>query len=392
MTTAHRPIYLDYAATTPVDPLVVADMLDCLSFEGSFANPASSHIYGWQASQKIDEARHHVAQLLQADAREVVWTSGATEAINLAIKGYAYANKHRGRHIITCQTEHKAVLDTCAFLADQGFEITYLKPDQAGRYSLSQIEQAITEQTILLSIMWVNNETGAVQDIEAISQLAQQNKICLHVDAVQAIGKLAIDLSQIKIDLLSMTAHKIYGPKGIGALYIRRGKPLVRLQALIHGGGHERGLRSGTLATHQIVGMGCAFDLAKQRLATDSKHFKALKQMLWQGISTLDSVHINGDFDQDAPHILNVCFDGIDGEALLMALQGMAVSSGSACTSATIEPSHVLRAMGRSDQQAHGSIRFSLGRLTTKAEIEQVIVLINRHVNQLRQLSPLWKQ
>ena len=386
-TQPNQPIYLDYAATTPIDPVVAQAMADCLTQTGTFANPASLHRYGWEAQQKVETARAQVAALLGATPREIVWTSGATEAINLALKGYMHANQHRGIHLITCQTEHKSVLDTAAQLEAEGFDVTYLKPDAAGRYCVEQFAEAITPDASLLSVMWVNNETGVVQDIPAIAELAAQTGVRLHVDAVQAIGKLPLDVSAHKIDLLSMSAHKLYGPKGIGALYVRRGKPAVRLHALLHGGGHERGLRSGTLPTHQIVGMGLAYALAQQRLADDAQHMAGLKAQLWSGISTLPAVVCNGDLHAAAPHILNVQFHGVDGEALLMALQDLALSAGSACTAATIEPSHVLSAMGLSDTAAHQSLRFSLGRMTTVAEIEQALELITLHVTRLRTLS-----
>lgn len=387
-----KSIYLDYAATTPVDPKVADAMRACLSAEGCFGNPGSStHRYGWEAKERIDTAREQVAAGIKADPKTIVWTSGATEANNLAIKGYALAHQDRGRHIITAQTEHKAVLDVCGFLETQGFSVTYLKSCPDGLLSLASYKAAIRPDTILASIMLVNNETGVIQDIPEFAEIAHQHEFALHVDAAQAVGKIRVDVNALDADLLSLSAHKVYGPKGCGALYVRR-RPRIKLQALIHGGGQELGLRAGTLATHQIVGMGEAFALADVKLPEDFRRIAGLQQQLWQGIAELPQIYRNGRVEDSVPHIVNISFAGVDGEALLMALQELAVSSGSACTSASMETSHVLRAMGVSDTLAHSTIRFSLGRYTTPAEIARAVALIKHHVDKLRSLSPLWKQ
>ena len=380
------PIYLDYAATTPVDPLVLEAMLPFL--QDQFGNAASNtHGFGFAAKYAVDHAREQVATLLDADPRCITFTSGATESINLALQGVAMANRHKGNHIITCQTEHKATLDVCAFLEKQGFRVTRLPVDAKGQIDHAELEAALCADTILVSMMVVNNETGVIHDIARIADIVHEQGALLHVDAVQAIGKLPVSVKTLSVDLLSVTAHKIYGPKGVGALFVRRGRPKVTLQPLVYGGGHEHGLRSGTLATHQIVGLGKAFELAGQRVAQDAEHLTQCKHTFWQGIRDLPGVKINGDIHQGAAHMLNVCFEGIDGEALIMALRELAVSAGSACTSATIAPSHVLRAMGLSDQQAHSSLRFSFGRMTTMAEIESAIARIREHVTRLNVLG-----
>ena len=380
------PIYLDYAATTPVDPLVLEAMLPFL--QDQFGNAASNtHGFGFAAKHAVDQAREQVATLLDADPRCITFTSGATESINLALQGVAMANRHKGNHIITCQTEHKATLDVCAFLEKQGFRVTRLPVDAKGQIDHAELNAALCDDTILVSMMMVNNETGVIHDIARIADIVHDQGALLHVDAVQAIGKLPVSVKTLSVDLLSVTAHKIYGPKGVGALFVRRGRPKVTLQSLVYGGGHEHGLRSGTLATHQIVGLGKAFELAGQRVAQDAEHLTQCKQTLWQGIRDLPGVKVNGDIHQDALHVLNVCFEGIDGEALIMALRELAVSAGSACTSATIAPSHVLRAMGLSDQQAHSSLRFSFGRMTTMVEMESAIALIREHVTRLNVLG-----
>ena len=380
------PIYLDYAATTPVDPQVLEAMLPFL--QDQFGNAASNtHGYGFTAKHAVDQAREQVATLLDTDSRCITFTSGATESINLALQGVAMANRHKGNHIITCQTEHKATLDVCAFLEKQGFRVTTLLVDAKGQINHAELSAALCDETILVSMMMVNNETGVIHDISRIAEIVHEQGALLHVDAVQAIGKLPVSVNALSVDLLSVTAHKIYGPKGVGALFVRCGRPKVTVQPLVYGGGHEHGLRSGTLATHQLVGLGKAFELAGQQLEHDAKHLAQCKQTLWQSIQNLPGVTVNGDIQHDAPHVLNVCFAGIDGEALVMALRELAVSAGSACTSATIEPSHVLRAMGLSDQQAHSSLRFSFGRMTTLAEIESAIALIREHVTRLNVLG-----
>jgi cysteine desulfurase len=385
------PIYLDYAATTPVDPRVIEQMVACLGKEGSFGNPASNtHIYGYQAKEKIEQAREQVAALINGEPREIIWTSGATESNNLAIQGAALANQHRGKHIITCKTEHKAVLDVCAFLETQGFEITYLPVQSNGLIDFELLKNAIRTDTILMSIMHVNNEIGVIQDIAAICQLAHQHNIIVHVDAAQSIGKIPVDVKALDVDLLSISAHKLYGPKGAGALYVRH-RPKIRLQPLIYGGGQERGLRSGTLATHQIVGFGAACEIALREMTVEAARIKTLKNQLWQGISVLPQIQRKGDPVHSVPGILSVSFAGVDGEALLMALQLLAVSSGSACTSATMKISHVLQALGMPPTLAQATIRFSVGRFTTEHEMNQVVEQVIFHVNKLRQLSPLWK-
>jgi cysteine desulfurase len=385
------PIYFDYSATTPVDKRVAEKMMQYLTSDGIYGNPASrSHKFGWQAEEAIDIARNQVAELINADPREIVFTSGATESDNLAIKGAANFYKNKGKHIITCKTEHKAVLDTCRELERQGFEVTYLDPETNGLLDLTKLEQAMRADTVLVSIMHVNNEIGVIQDIAAIGELCRARKIVFHVDAAQSAGKIAIDMEQLKVDLMSFSAHKIYGPKGIGALYVRR-KPRIRLEAQTHGGGHERGMRSGTLPTHQIVGLGEAFRLAKLEMAQDLAHVSALRDRLWQGINDLEQVFINGDIEQRYAGNLNVSFNFVEGESLIMALKDLAVSSGSACTSASLEPSYVLRALGLNDEMAHSSIRFSFGRFTTEQEVDFAINAIRNAIGHLRDMSPLWE-
>ncbi|ENM5882784.1 cysteine desulfurase [Vibrio metoecus] len=384
------PIYLDYSATCPVDPRVAEKMVQCMTMDGIFGNPASrSHRYGWQAEEAVDTAREQIAELLNADPREIVFTSGATESDNLAIKGVAHFYNKQGKHLITSKTEHKAVLDTMRQLEREGFEVTYLDPESNGLIDLAKLEAAMRDDTILVSIMHVNNEIGVIQDIAAIGELCRSRKVVFHVDAAQSAGKVAIDVQELKVDLISLSAHKIYGPKGIGALYVRR-KPRIRLEAQMHGGGHERGFRSGTLATHQIVGMGEAFRIAKEEMQKDYDHALALRERLLAGIKDMEAVTINGDLEQRVPHNLNVSFAFVEGESLLMALKDLAVSSGSACTSASLEPSYVLRALGLNDELAHSSIRFSFGRFTTEAEIDYAIELIRVAVDKLRDMSPLW--
>ena len=381
------PIYLDYSATTPVDPRVAEKMMQCLTLDGTFGNPASrSHRYGWQAEEAVDVARNNIAELINADPREIVFTSGATESDNLAIKGAALANQQKGRHIITSTTEHKAVLDTCEQLEREGFEVTYLNPQSNGLIELQQIEQALREDTVLVSIMHVNNEIGVIQDIAAIGELCRSRDILFHVDATQSVGKIPVDLAELKVDLMSFSAHKIYGPKGIGALYVSR-KPRVRVDAQIHGGGHERGMRSGTLPVHQIVGMGEAYRIAKLEMVEEAARLTALRDRLWQGIRKISKVYLNGSADQTAPNILNVSFADVDGESLIMTLKDLAVSSGSACTSASLEPSYVLKALGLNDELAHSSIRFSVGRFTTEEEIDYSISLVGKSITRLRELS-----
>lgn len=384
------PIYMDYSATTPVDPRVAEKLCSYLTPAGSFGNPASrSHQFGWDADDAVEEARRQVAALINADPREIVWTSGATESNNLAIKGVAHFYHKRGKHIVTCKTEHKAVLDTCRHLEREGFEVTYLDPEPDGLIDLSKLEAALRDDTILVSIMHVNNEIGVVQDIAAIGEITRSRKILFHVDAAQSPGKVPIDMDMLKVDLLSLSAHKIYGPKGIGALYVRR-KPRVRLEAQIHGGGHERGMRSGTLATHQIVGMGEAFRIAREDMAKDNQRILALRNRLWDGIKDMEETYLNGDLTRRVAGNLNVSFAYVEGESLIMALKDIAVSSGSACTSASLEPSYVLRALGREDELAHSSIRFTIGRFTTAEEVDYVLDVIHKQVNRLRELSPLW--
>lgn len=383
-----RPIYLDYAATTPIDTRVVEAMLPWLNER--FGNPASSsHSFGWEAEDAVENAREEVARLLGADPREIVWTSGATESNNLALKGAAQFYSARGRHIITASTEHKAVLDTCQALEQQGYEVTYLPVPENGLLNLAEIEAAFRPDTILVSIMAVNNEIGVIQDIPGIGRLCRERGVVFHVDAAQATGKILVDVDEWNVDLLSMSAHKTYGPKGIGALYIRR-KPRIKVAAQIHGGGHEKGFRSGTLATHQIVGMGEAFRLARLEMAEELPRIRSLRDRLWDGISTLEQVWVNGDMQQRVPHNLNVSFGHVEGESLLAGLKRIAVSSGSACTSASQEPSYVMKALGRSDELAHSAIRFSIGRHTTQTEVDEAITEVKSVVERLRSLSPLW--
>jgi len=387
-----QPIYLDYAATTPVDPRVAEQMCRYLTpEEGLFGNPASrSHAFGWRVEEVVKKARADVAALINADPKEIVWTSGATESDNLAIKGAAHFHARKGKHLITARTEHKAVLDTCRQLEREGFEVTYLDPEENGLIDLARLEAAMRDDTILVSIMHVNNEIGVIQDIAAIGELCRSRKILLHVDAAQSAGKVPIDVEAMKVDLLSLSAHKVYGPKGIGALYVRR-KPRVRLEAQIHGGGHERGMRSGTLPTHQIVGMGEAFRIAAEEMAGESERIRMLRDRLLEGIKDIEEVYINGDLEHRVPHNLNISFNFVEGESLMMALSDLAVSSGSACTSASLEPSYVLRALGRSDELAHSSLRFSFGRFTTEADIDHAVELIRAKIDKLRELSPLWE-
>ncbi|AHG63933.1 IscS subfamily cysteine desulfurase [Advenella mimigardefordensis] len=383
------PVYLDYSATTPVDPEVVEKMVPWLYEE--FGNPASrSHSFGWTAEEAVENARKQVADLVNADPREIVWTSGATESDNLAIKGAAQFYKERGKHLITVKTEHKAVLDTMRELERQGFEVTYLDVQENGLIDMDVLKAAIRPDTILLSVMFVNNEIGVIQDIPAIGELCREKGIIFHVDAAQATGKVDIDLSTLKVDLMSFSAHKTNGPKGIGALYIRR-KPRIRIEAQMHGGGHERGFRSGTLATHQIVGMGEAFRIAREKGHAENERIRALRDRLWNGLSTIEEVYLNGDMEKRVPHNLNVSFNYVEGESLIMAIKELAVSSGSACTSASLEPSYVLRALGRNDELAHSSIRFTIGRFTTEEEIDYAVELIKSRVDKLRDMSPLWE-
>ena len=385
------PIYLDYSSTTPVDERVAKKMAECLTKEGTFGNPASrSHSFGWDSEKLIDEARQNVAKLINADKREIVWTSGATESDNLAIKGAAHFYKERGNHLITLSTEHKAVLDTMRHLEAEGFEVTYLDPQSNGLVNMDDLKEAITDKTILISIMHVNNEIGVIQDLESIGKLCRERKIIFHVDAAQSPGKVEVDVNKFNVDLLALSAHKAYGPKGIGALYVRR-KPRVRLEAQMHGGGHERGFRSGTLPTHQIVGMGEAFRLAREEMENDNDKIKKLRDKLWNGLKDMEEVYLNGDLDQRIPGNLNISFNFIEGESLIMAIKDMAVSSGSACTSASLEPSYVLRALGRDDELAHSSIRLTIGKYTEEEEIDYAVKLIKESVEKLRELSPLWE-
>ncbi len=384
------PIYLDYAATTPVDPRVAQKMCRFLTLDGEFGNAASrSHAYGWNADATVEEARAQVAALIKADPKEIVWTSGATEADNLAIKGVGAFYQKKGRHIVTVKTEHKAVLDSCRALERLGYEVTYLTPQPNGLIDLDRFAAALREDTLLASVMHVNNEIGVIQDIAALGELCRQRRVLLHVDAAQSAGKVPIDVETMPLDLISLSAHKIYGPKGIGALYVRR-KPRVRIEAQMHGGGHERGMRSGTLPTHQIVGMGEAYRIAREEFAIDNERIATLRNRLWQGLKPIEEVYLNGDPDQRVAGILNVSFAYVEGESLIMALKDLAVSSGSACTSSSLEPSYVLRAIGRPDELAHSSIRFSLGRFTTAEEIDYVVAKIHEQVSRLRELSPLW--
>ena len=383
------PIYLDYSATTPVDPRVAEKMIPYLTEH--FGNPASrSHSFGWKAEEAVEEARAHVAALVGCDAKEIVWTSGATESINLALKGAAEFYKTKGKHLITMTVEHKATLDTMRELERRGFEVTYLDPEPDGLLDLGKLEAAIRPDTIVVSIMYVNNEIGTIQDVPAIGQLCRAKGVLLHVDSAQATGKCPIDLATLKVDLMSFSAHKTYGPKGVGALYVRR-KPRVRLEAQIHGGGHERGFRSGTLPTHQIVGMGEAFRVARLEMATENERIRAMRDKLLGGVRQIEEVFVNGDLERRVPHNLNVSFNFVEGESLIMAVKDIAVSSGSACTSASLEPSYVLRALGRSDELAHSSIRFTLGRFTTSEEIDYAVDHIRTKVAKLREMSPLWE-
>jgi len=384
------PIYLDYSATTPMDERVSKKMAEFLTIDGDFGNPASrSHEFGWVAEKAVDKARQHVADLINADPREIIWTSGATESNNLAIKGAAHFYKKKGKHVITVKTEHKAVLDTCRQLEREGYEVTYMSPETNGLLDLEKLKAAIREDTVVISVMHVNNEIGVIQDIAAIGEIARDNKIIFHVDAAQSAGKVPIDMSALKVDLMSFSAHKIYGPKGMGALYVQR-KPRVRLEAQMHGGGHERGLRSGTLATHQIVGMGEAFRIAKDEMTVENDRFRMLRDRLYEGVKDMEEVYINGDFEQRIAGNLNISFNFVEGESLIMALRDLAVSSGSACTSASLEPSYVLRALGRNDELAHSSIRFTIGRYTSIEEIDYTVELVKKAVTKLRDLSPLW--
>jgi cysteine desulfurase len=385
----NTPIYLDYSATTPVDERVLDAMLPYLRQD--FGNPASrSHSFGWKAEEAVEHARVQVARLVNCDAKELVWTSGATESINLALKGAAHFYKDRGRHIITVKTEHKATLDTCRELEREGFEVTYLDVLPNGLLDLKAFESSLRPDTILVSVMYVNNEIGVIQDIAAIGEVCRARGIVFHVDSAQATGKVVIDLQSLKVDLMSFCAHKTYGPKGVGALFVRR-KPRVRLEPLIHGGGHERGMRSGTLPTHQIVGMGVAFEIAQAEMASENERIRMLRDRLWAGLSQIEAVYLNGDLDHRVPHNLNVSFNYVEGESLLMAVKDIAVSSGSACTSASLEPSYVLRALGRSDELAHSSIRFSVGRFTTPADVDFAVNLLREKVAKLREMSPLWE-
>ena len=387
--TPHFPIYLDYGATTPVDPRVVDAMIPWL--REHFGNPASrSHAWGWEAEEAVEQARAQVAELIGADPREIVWTSGATESNNLAIKGAAQFYKGKGKHLITVKTEHKAVLDVMRELERQGFEVTYLDVQENGLLDLEAFKAAIRPDTILASVMFVNNEIGVIQDIPAIGAICREKGVLLHVDAAQATGKIAIDVKQLPVDLMSLASHKTYGPKGIGALYVRR-KPRVRLEAQTHGGGHERGMRSGTLPTHQIVGMGEAFRIAREEMAKDGERVRSLQQRLLNGLKDIEQVFINGDLEQRVPHNLNMSFNYVEGESLIMGIKGLAVSSGSACTSASLEPSYVLRALGRSDELAHSSLRMTIGRFTTEEEIDYAVQTIRENVAKLRELSPLWE-
>jgi cysteine desulfurase len=389
MSTLQLPIYMDYSATTPVDPRVVDKMIPYL--RESFGNPASrSHPFGWEAEKAVETAREQVAALVNADPREIVWTSGATESDNLAIKGAANFYSSKGKHIITVKTEHKAVLDTTRELERQGFEVTYLDVKDNGLIDIEVFKQAIRPDTILASVMMVNNEIGVVQDIEQLGEICREKGVIFHVDAAQATGKVGIDLQKLKVDLMSFSAHKTYGPKGIGALYVRR-KPRIRIEAQMHGGGHERGMRSGTLATHQIVGMGEAFRIAKEEMATENERIRMLRDRLYRGLNTMEEVYVNGDMEQRVPHNLNISFNFVEGESLIMAIKDVAVSSGSACTSASLEPSYVLRALGRNDELAHSSIRFTVGRFTTEEEVDYVVDLLKNKIGKLRDLSPLWE-
>jgi cysteine desulfurase len=381
---------MDYSATTPVDHRVAEKMAECLSIEGTFGNPASrSHYYGWQAEAAVDKARKQVADLVGADPKEIVWTSGATESNNLALKGIAHFYKKRGNHIITLKTEHKAILDTCRQLEREGFEVTYMSPLPSGLLDIEELKATIREDTILASFMHVNNEIGVIQDLQVIGDICRERKVFFHVDASQSVGKLPINLTELPVDLMSFSAHKIYGPKGMGALYVSR-KPRVRLEAQMHGGGHERGMRSGTLATHQIVGMGEAFAIAQEMMADEEVRTRGLRDRLYAGFSDMEEVKVNGDMEQRIGNNLNISFNHVEGESLMMAINGIAVSSGSACTSASLEPSYVLRAIGLPDELSASSIRFSVGRFTTEEDVDNAITLVRQKVEKLRELSPLW--
>ena len=390
MSSLNVPIYMDYSATTPVDERVAAKMAECLTQQGHFGNPASrSHPFGWQADELVEQARDNVANLLGANSKEIVWTSGATESDNLAIKGAARFNVKKGKHIVTLKTEHKAVLDTCRQLEREGFEVTYLDPLENGLLDMDAFKAALRDDTTVVSIMHVNNEIGVIQDIAAIGAITREKGIVFHVDAAQSPGKVKIDVNEMNVDLLSLCAHKVYGPKGIGALYVRR-KPRCRIEAQIHGGGHERGMRSGTLATHQIVGMGESFRLAHEEMAAENERLRLLRDRLWDGLKDMEEIYINGDLEQRIPGNLNVSFNFVEGESLIMSMKDIAVSSGSACTSASLEPSYVLRAIGRNDELAHSSIRFTIGRFTTEEEVDFTIKQTRGAVEKLRELSPLW--
>ncbi|MEL0103885.1 MAG: IscS subfamily cysteine desulfurase, partial [Gammaproteobacteria bacterium] len=384
------PIYLDYSSTTPVDKRVASKMTDCLTLDGAFGNPASrSHSFGWDSDQLIKDARQNVANLIKCDSKEIVWTSGATESNNLAIKGAAHFYKSKGNHLITLSTEHKAVLDTMRQLELEGYSVTYLDPEPNGLLDLKKLEDAITDQTLLVSVMHVNNEIGVIQDLESIGKLTRSKKVLFHVDAAQSPGKVDIDVNKFNVDLMSLSAHKVYGPKGIGALYVRR-KPRVRLEAQMHGGGHERGFRSGTLPTHQIVGMGEAFRIANDEMESDNLRIKTLRDKFWNQIKDVEEIYLNGDLENRIPGNLNISFNYVEGESLIMAIKDIAVSSGSACTSASLEPSYVLRALGRDDELAHSSIRITIGKYTTEEEVDYAVDLLKKSVEKLRNLSPLW--
>jgi len=390
MNNLNLPIYLDYSATTPTDERVAKKMAEYLTIDTIFGNPASrSHKFGWESEEAVETARKQVADLINADPREIVWTSGATESNNLAIKGAAHFYKKKGKHIVTLKTEHKAVLDTCRQLEREGYEVTYMDPEPSGLLDLEKFKAALREDTVLASIMHVNNEIGVIQDIAAIGEICRENKVIFHVDAAQSAGKVPIDLQEMKVDLMSFSAHKIYGPKGVGALYVRR-KPRIRLEAQMHGGGHERGMRSGTLATHQLVGMGEAFRIAKEEMAAENERILSLRNRLLKGFEGMEEVYVNGDLEHRVAGNLNISFNFVEGESLIMAVRNIAVSSGSACTSASLEPSYVLRALGRNDELAHSSLRFSIGRYTTAEEIDYTIEYVRNAVEKLRELSPLW--
>lgn len=386
----HFPIYLDYSSTTPVDPRVAEKMMECLTIEGNYGNPASrSHMLGWKAEEAVETARRQTADLLHCDPREIVWTSGATEADNLAIKGAAHFYNKKGKHIITSKIEHKAVLDSCRQLEREGYEVTYLDPSEAGLITPRMVADAIRPDTTLLSLMHVNNEIGVINDIEAIGEITREKGVIFHVDAAQSVGKLDIDLDRMKVDLMALTAHKVYGPKGIGALYVRR-KPRIRIEPQMHGGGHERGMRSGTLPTHQIVGLGEAFRIAREEMHADNARILALRNRLLNGLQDIEEVYVNGDIEHRVAGNLNISFNFVEGESLMMALRDLAISSGSACTSASLEPSYVLRALGLNDELAHSSLRITIGRFTTEGEIDHAVEKIHEAVAKLRELSPLW--